>query len=923
MAESAVTFVLDRIVLLLDQELKLLRGVRGELEYIKDELQSIRGFLRDADAKEESEEAVKAWVDQVRNIAYDIEDILDGFMLCLPPTHQRHGFIGSLHKAAHFIKDLRPRRHLATQIQDIKARVHDVSERRKRYDLKILDHGESSNSTCHTWHDLRGDALLLEENELVGIHKPREKLIGWLVEGESRLELVSVYGMGGSGKTTLIKKIYNHQRVKEYFQLHAWINVSQSFKVNELLKKLIKQLWGEIKQPVPQGVDTMDEIELKTIVKDFLHQMRYVVVLDDIWSIHAWEAIKYALPDSNCGSRIMVTTRSFDIASYCKEHYGHVYNLESLDLEDSRSLFYKKAFGENSCPPELQGLSQNILKRCGGLPLAIVTIGGVLSTKEKIVIEWEKIYRGLGSLLEINDKLENMKNILSLSYNDLPYNLKPCFLYLGFFPEDYIIGSSRLIKMWIAEGFVREKERMTVEEIAESHLYELINRSLIQVAETSSVGRVKRCRVHDFIREIILSELRDQNFGTIAVEHSTKFLEKVRRLSIHNSVDNVPQNKSFSYLRSLFMFGVDTMPKSYVHAFISNIRLLRVLDLRYAPLQNFPNEIVNLFHLRYLSLRSTKIKKLPKNIWKLKNLETLDLKDTNVRELPSELFKLQWLRSLQVYNNENENSLDLLMDKVYGFDGQVGIGSLVNLLELLCINVREGGGAVRELGRLSQLRRLSITELRTEDGTELCSSVEKMRNLRTLFVASAGEDILDLQFLSSPPLLLQQLYLVGYLEKSPTWISSLENLKMIFLKEYRLMDNLLGVLQDLPNLMVLRLDGAHDGEELCFKVGGFPTLRELEFTGLERLKFVIVEEGAMPHLEKLYIRACDKLEKVPLGIECLANLKVLDFYLMSSEFEMSLNPNKHGGDYWKVSHIPSIISDYHILDGHVGGHALM
>ncbi|KAF8394125.1 hypothetical protein HHK36_020330 [Tetracentron sinense] len=708
MAEIAVNFVLDRLALFLEQEVNLFRGVRRKVKYIKDELQSIRGFLRDVDAREESEE-VKAW------------------------------------------------------IQDIKAKIIDVRERRQGYGLNLLEQGFCSKPMRDSWHDHRLDALLLEEAELVGIDKPRKKLIGWLVEGGSRLQVVSVYGMGGLGKTTLVKKVYDHQRVIEHFQHHAWINVSQSFKINELLIDMIKKLFGEIRQPVPQGLDTMGEVAIKMIVKEFLQQKRYVVIVDDIWSIHAWEAIKYALPDSNCGSRIMVTTRSSDIASYCKEPNGHVYNLESLAPKDSWTLFCNKAFQENSCPPALQGLSENILKRCGGLPLAIVAIGGVLSTREKIATEWEMVHRSLGSLLEINDKLESMKNILLLSYNDLPYYLKPCLLYLGIFPEDYLIGSLRLIKLWTAEGFVREKERMTAEEVAESHLYELISRSLIQVAERSPIGKVKRCRVHDFIREIILSKLRDQNFGAIAIQHNTRFLEKVRRLSIHNSVGNVPQNNSLSHLRSLFMFGLDTIPKSYVNTLFSNIRLLSVLDLRDAPLEKIPNEIVNLFHLRYLSLRRTKIEKLPRNIGKLLNLRTLDLKGTNIRELSSDLFKLQWLRHLIVYKDERLPYSPFC--DLRGFYCKVGIGSLVNLQELSFMDVRQVGSIVRELGRLSQLRELGIMELRRQDGPELCSSIEKMNNLRGLNVKSLEEEVLDLQFLSSPPLLLQQLQLRGNLEK--------------------------------------------------------------------------------------------------------------------------------------------------------------
>ncbi|KAF8394068.1 hypothetical protein HHK36_020272 [Tetracentron sinense] len=532
----------------------------------------------------------------------------------------------------------------------------------------------------------------------------------------------------------------------------------------------------------------MDEVALKTIAKEFLQQKRYVVILDDIWTINAWEAIKYALPNSNCGSRIMVTTHSSDIASYCKEPYGHIYNLESLAHEDSWTLFCKKIFRENSCSPELQELSRNILKRCGGLPLAIVTISG-----------------------------------------------------------DYLIECSRLIKLWTVEGFVREKERMTIEEVAENYLYELINRSLLELVETSSEG-AKWCRVHDFIREIILSKLRDQNFGAIVDEHSTKLFEKVRRLSIHNNVGNVPQNKSFSHLRSLFMFRVDTIPKSYVQAFFSSTRLLRVLDLRGAPLKKLSNEIMNLFHLRYLSLRRKKIKKLPKNTGKLQNLETLDLNGTNVRELPSEIFKLQCLRCLLIYNKERR--LDSSIKSLVGFYGQV------------------------------------------EPIKKLCSSLEKMNNLHWLVVMSRVGEVLDLQSLSSPPLLLQGLALRGHLEKFPNWISLLHNLKNIYLGGSKLSDDALEFLQKLANLVELTLDQAYDGEELCFKAGGFQALELLYLCKFEGLKLVTVEEGAMPHLEKLRINECKMLEKVPLGIECLINLKVIDFAEMSDEFVMALNCNK-------------------------------
>ncbi|KAL7217974.1 hypothetical protein ACSBR2_011239 [Camellia fascicularis] len=178
-------------------------------------------------------------------------------------------------------------------------------------------------------------------------------------------------------------------------------------------------------------------------------------------------------------------------SSASKEYHGNVYNLQPLTLEESWTLFCRKTFMENSCPSHLEGLSKAILNRCEGLPLAIVAISGLLSTKDtSSVEEWDKIYRSLGAELQGNDKLLSMKKILSLSYIDLPYYLKFCFLYLSVFPEDCFIDHWRLIRLWVAEGFVEMKAGMTKEEVAESYLNELINRSLVQVAEMRNDGRL-------------------------------------------------------------------------------------------------------------------------------------------------------------------------------------------------------------------------------------------------------------------------------------------------------------------------------------------------------------------------------------------------------------------------------------------------
>ncbi|KAJ6347733.1 hypothetical protein OIU76_004256 [Salix suchowensis] len=232
-----------------------------------------------------------------------------------------------------------------------------------------------------------------------------------------------------------------------------------------------------------------------------------------------------------------------------------VFPLDPLSQEESWILFCKKIFQNNTCPPHLKSVSETILGRCEGLPLAIVSISGVLATKDKNKIdEWEMVHRSLGAGFENNDKLMSTRKILSLSYNDLPYYLKSCLLYFSIFPAGNPIGKMTLIRLWIAEGFVEGNEGMTLEEVAEDYLNELIKRSLVRVVEATSDGRVKTCRVHDLLREIMITKAKDQDFVAIAKEEGMMWPEKVRRVSIHKAMPSIPRRHVASRLRSVLIF---------------------------------------------------------------------------------------------------------------------------------------------------------------------------------------------------------------------------------------------------------------------------------------------------------------------------------------------------------------------------------
>ncbi|XP_058111959.1 disease resistance protein RPM1-like [Magnolia sinica] len=366
MAESAVNFLIQNLGPLLVDEVQLLKGVDEQVRELINEFESIRSVLRDADTRQDTSEGLKTWVKQIREVAYDVEDVLDKFMLGLAQEqNSSHGFVDSLHRR---IKRLKPGHQIASLLQEIKTRIRKITERKDAYALNGIEQGSSSNNMSDQWYDPQLNALFIEEAHLVGIDMPRSQLIRWLRNGDSRLSTISVVGMGGLGKTTLVKKVYDSQQVKKRFETYAWITVSQSFKPEDLFRNMIKQFFEANEDLSPQGVDAMTHVELIQVLRSYLQNKRYVLVLDDVWEAHVWNFVSNALPTGEYGSWVMITTRKGNVAS--SSYIGpsnHIYNLQPLHPENNWSLFCRKAFQsneENSCPQELEKLSQTFVKKC-------------------------------------------------------------------------------------------------------------------------------------------------------------------------------------------------------------------------------------------------------------------------------------------------------------------------------------------------------------------------------------------------------------------------------------------------------------------------------------------------------------------------------------------------------------------------------
>ncbi|KAJ1261319.1 hypothetical protein BS78_09G020100 [Paspalum vaginatum] len=306
-----------------------------------------------------------------------------------------------------------------------------------------------------------------DARRLVGIDGPREEITKLLMEegdndSKKLLKVVSLVGFGGLGKTTLANQVYT--KIKSEFECTAFVSVSRTPHMPKIPKDILSG-FGYC------GTEMEDDVQkLIEILRAHLTNKRYLIIIDDVWNTKDWRTIECALMENNNGSRVITTTRHQDVATTCCFlSQGHVYHMQPLDEHHSKRLFFKRLFDiEDGCPEQFRDISNDMLRKCKGVPLAITSIASLLANQSKHVETWEKIHNSLGYELDSNPTMEWMRHVLSLSYNDLSQELKTCLLYLGNYPEDYEIETFDLMRKWIAEGFVREKHGLDLEEAAKT-----------------------------------------------------------------------------------------------------------------------------------------------------------------------------------------------------------------------------------------------------------------------------------------------------------------------------------------------------------------------------------------------------------------------------------------------------------------------
>ncbi|WVZ62359.1 hypothetical protein U9M48_012117 [Paspalum notatum var. saurae] len=508
-----------------------------------------------------------------------------------------------------------------------------------------------------------------EESWLVGREKEKSDLTNLISKQYGhQLVVISVYGMGGIGKTTLVKEVYQSQELSRLFEKRACVTIMRPFVLEEVLQSLAMQLGAkssESKDEIGCGLVKRKVTEIKYLTEELgklLERKRSLIVLDDLSYIVEWDMIIQNLPSLANASRIVITTREENIAKYCSANQERIFNLDVLKYMDALDLFTKKVYKEAinlDKHPALIEEANKILEKCNGLPLAIVTIGGYLAKQPKTSMEWRKLNEHISAELEMNPELEIIKTILMKSYDGLPYHLKSCFLYLSIFPKDYNINRRRLVHRWNAEGYLSEVRGKSMGEIAHSYFMELIDRSMVLPIRESIGSRkgISSCKLHDLMREISISKAMEENLVFRMEEGcSLNTQGAIRHLAISSNWEGDQSEfesiVDLSRIRSLTVIG------KWKPFYISdNMRLLRVLDMEGTSglMDHHLEPIWKLLHLKFLSLRDCQgIFHLPESLGNLKQLQTLDVTNTRIIKLPQAITKLRKVQYIRAGDVDNE-----------------------------------------------------------------------------------------------------------------------------------------------------------------------------------------------------------------------------------------------------------------------------
>ncbi|GJY50679.1 NB-ARC domains-containing protein [Tanacetum coccineum] len=857
--------VFEKLTSVLENKIARAKGIHSELKKWEKKLLLIQAFLEDASQKGVKSKAVKQWLNDLQHLAYDIDDILDA---------------------------------LATdaiyELDDISTRLQELMDGKDSLGLSVKNEGSKDKNR-------RYQTSLVDVPSIVGREGDKKELVQKLLSDEScnkNFSIVPIVGMGGIGKTTLAKLLYDDQLVKDHFELKAWVCVSDDFDSFNISKVIYQSVGGG--GGGGGGGEQKDFADLNLLqvaLRDRLMGKQFLLVLDDVWSdnLEDWETLAGPFFPGAPGSKIIITTRKQQLLN--KLGYDHPYDLKKLSHEDALSLFAQHSLGVKSfhLHPVLRPHGEGIVQKCDGLPLALKALGSLLRTKTNEE-EWKRL---------LDDEIWMLKDeggilpALRLSYHDLSACLKQLFAYCCLIPKDYVFEKKDLILLWMVEGFLHNSAtNKTIECLGEEYFQELLSWSFFQHVPDDESLFVMHDLMNDLatfaageffsrldidtqknVRKEAFKKYRHISFSCDEYMTYNKFkaFERANSLRTFLAMPDVLNNWQTFYLSSKIL--VDLLPR---------LPLLRVLSLSRLKIVEVPECVSNMKHLRYLNLSQTGISHLPESVCNLYNLQTLIVCGCyQLTTLPDNFLKLRNLRHFDIWDTLLWNmmpleigeikSLQTLSNKVVVVENNDLFISLLRNLKNL-----QGEIYIDELQKVQSARDIQGVNLSQKRVSELhmewIDVFDDSRNEKL------EKEVLDA--LKPHGDNLKDLVIESYGGKSfPNWIGDPSFLRLtnVRIEKSRNCMNLPS-LGELPLLKKLDIQELNEvkvvGSEFLGEAGiAFPKLESLRIEQMRGWEVWSTKSGVVgavmfPCLEELHIKDCPNLAEVSL--EKLPSLRVLN-----------------------------------------------
>ncbi|OEL28994.1 Disease resistance protein RPM1 [Dichanthelium oligosanthes] len=830
LAAGAIGALLPKLHELSKEDRILPRRVGREIMSLIAELENIQSALHRVSEAEQLDQQVKLWTMDADGLYHRIDGLIDTFTTGGSQTAIPSGDIIARIKSK--LTTAKARRKFASTIRNENRLVHEFVNRHERYRIDSTffpfrpprspasgvadDSGNGDIGIMEMATVAELDALLADANNVYKLPSGLQADIKFL---KADLEIVRV----------VLRKIAEVPAGELDEVTEAWADDLKD--VSRNVKRAVDNFQARIGSDPPQSRGkgyslTMSSMKARRQfarkirdLKDCLlevakRRQRYFVVIDDLWDLAAWNTMEHALVGKSNGSAVLTTSRKFDIAEYV----GGLYTLHPLSKTDSRKLLYKRLFNsEDKCPTGLAEKTEKFIEKCGGIPAAINATAVLLASKPWTEKEWYEVHGTADYKLE--QALNDPRKILDTSYNDLPFHLKPCLLYMTMFPKGYEISTEHLVWLWIAEGIIQEIQGEILQEVGESYLNELIKRKFIKSVEVNAGGKDLSCSVYDMVYDFIISKSTEQNFVAVVDSSQGRSLpDRVYRLSIQgNSSERTPLQGPLLSDNDHLM-GID-----------------------------------NSFLLKYLVIGGNCITGLPQEIANLKLLQTLDLRASGLKELPESVVLIRRLERLCV--NSHMNIPDW-------------IGKMEALQELGDINISKPE-LLKELCKLTKLRVLRFAIWTWDESYDeallvyldsLVMVKDRHQNIQSLSILTCcslnfmGKLDVKLDDKWTPPSFQKLEIKDSAFFTLPRWIGSLQNLSSLTVEVYKLSQEMVDILGKLQSLSSLSMTSKHAPEgKFCIVTDGFKNLTSLHFATNAMGQMFASEPKAMQMLKRLQL----------------------------------------------------------------------